>query len=418
MRCEPDDLPIYFVVGAFALDNVANYFFPLPVYVASIPVSMVLMFRSTRNQNDRLWLLASILCLMTSVFVNFSRFSASIDDISDVLFTAQFFFAFFYARNARISPSAISCASYVFALLFLPALIGINASDYSEDIDVFSSGSDDVEFLRIYNQGLYRLPHVASYMLAFGSLWWIYLASYSRKVRHFMTALVFVLLTLYTGSRTPIIVIAAACLIANIRLRVREMLIATAIVVAAALFFTNMTEVLNLMYGSFLYQYLSFFETLFDNFDRLSRVIIWNSWLSAISSFSTLDFFVGRGFTSSFEFNLREIGLYIWFHNDFFSMYYSYGILVFIAYIVPHVMALRRSLEVRSSSRFLSVLSIFMVVAAFVNGFYKYLPVIFFVLLFSNGVAVAAYARCLAPSDHTAPGGQKVDENHRAVTRA
>lgn len=410
MRCEPDDLPIYFIVGAFALDNTVNYFSPLPVYVASIPVSILLMFRFTRNQTDRLWFIASLLLLMASVLINFARFRTSIEDVSDMLFIAQFFSAFFYARNARVSPSAISHATYVFALLFLPALIGINASDSGEDVDVFTSGSNDVEFLRMYNQGLYRLPHVASYMLAFSCLWWTYVAAHGRKTRHLLVAALFLGLTLYTGSRTPVVVMAAAYLVANIRLRVREMLITAGIVVFAALIYAYMTEILDGLFGSFLYQYLSIFETMHDNFERLSRVIIWNSWLSAISSFNALDFFFGRDFSSSFDFNAREIGLYIWFHNDFFSAFYSYGLLVLIAYVIPHLLAIRRSVCVRSSSRLLSMLGFFIVTAAFVNGFYKYLPVIFFVLLFSDEVDVTAYARGDVSSAETAQGRLEIEE--------
>jgi len=418
MRREADDLPVYFIVGAFALDNAVNYFAALPVYVASIPVSILLMFRFTRDQMDRLWFIASLLLLMASVLVNFARFRTSIEDVSDILFLAQFFSAFFYARNARVSPAAISHATYVFALLFLPALIGINASGFGEDVDVFTSGSTDVEFLRVYNQGLYRLPHVASYMLAFSSLWWTYVATYSRKSRHLILAALFLAFTLYTGSRTPVIVMGAAYLVANIRLRVREMAIIACIIILTVLLFTYMSEILNALFGSFLYQYVSFFETMHDNFDRLSRVIIWNSWFSAISSFNALDFFVGRNFSSSFDFNAREIGLYIWFHNDFLSAFYSYGIWVFIAYVVPHLLAIKRSFQVASSSRLLSMLGFYIVAAAFVNGFYKYLPVIFFVLLFSDEVAVAEYARGGKSSADLVPVGAEIEEgDHVASAR-
>ncbi|NVH74247.1 hypothetical protein FSB08_17235 [Paraburkholderia sp. JPY432] len=415
MRHEPDDLPIYFIVGAFALDNAVNYFSPIPVYVASVPISMLLMFRFTRNQMDRLWFIASILLLMTSVLVNFVRSRTSIEDVSDILFLAQFFSAFFFARNARVSPAAISHATYVFGLLFLPALIGINSDGFPEPADVFTSGSTDVEFLRVYNQGLYRLPHVASYMLAFSALWWTYIAAYSRKIRHLMVAALFLAFTLYTGSRTPVVVMAATYLVANFRLRLREMLITTAIVIFAALFFVYLTEILNALFGSFLYQYVSFFETMHDNFDRLSRVIIWNSWFSAISSFNALDFFVGRNFSSSFDFNAREIGLYIWFHNDFLSAFYSYGMLVLIAYVVPYLLAIRRALQVGSSSRLLSMLGFFIVAAAFVNGFYKYLPVIFFVLLFSDELDVATYARGISSPSGAVRGQLEIDEIDHVV---
>jgi hypothetical protein len=413
MRSVSDDLPIYFGVGAFALDNVVNYFYPAPVYVVSIPISILLMFRSMHDQDDRLWFIACILCLITSVLVNFLRFAVSKDDVSDILFLALFFAAFLYARHARVSPVAINRATYVFAMLFLPALIGINATDCCDDTNIFSSGSTDIEFLRIYNQGLYRIPHVASYMLAFSGLWWMYVASYSRKIRHFAIAAVFAAFTLYTGSRTPIIVIGAGYLVANIRLRTRGMLITASIFILASLFFIHMKEVLNFLFGSFLYQYLSLFQTMVDNYDRLSRVIIWNSWLSAVSSFNGLDLFFGRDFSNSYDFNTREIGLSIWFHNDFLSVFYSYGAFVFIAYIVPHMMVIRKAVQVRSSSRLLTVLGFFISASAFVNGFYKYMPAIFFVLLFFDNVDMVGYAKGLSPSDETAKGRLELEKNSR-----
>ena len=61
MRCEPDDIILYYIVGAFALDNMVNYYTPIPVYVASIPVSMLLMFRFKRDKLDRLWFIVCIL---------------------------------------------------------------------------------------------------------------------------------------------------------------------------------------------------------------------------------------------------------------------------------------------------------------------------------------------------------------------
>lgn len=415
MRREPDDLIIYYIVGAFALDNVVNYFSAIPVYVISIPVSVLLMFRFTRDKIDRLWFIACVLCLMTSALTNCLRYTMTVEDVSDLLFLLQFFSAFFYAKNARVSPSAISHATYVFALLFLPALVGINGSDYSDAADVFTSGSKDIEFLRLYNQGLYRLPHVASYLLAFGCLWWTYVASYSRKKRHFVVAAIFLFFTLYTGSRTPVIVMAAAYLVANIRLRAQQMLILAGICTISGLFLVYMREVLDFLFGSFLYQYLSFFDTIINNYDRLSRVIIWNSWLSAIATFDGLDFFIGRNFSSSFDFNMRQIGLYIWFHNDFLSVFYSYGMPILIAYVVPHLLAIRIAIQQRSSAKLLSVLGFFMFAAAFVNGFYKYLPVMFFVLLFSDSADVAAYARGPASSGDPAKGSIQLDEVERAA---
>jgi hypothetical protein len=51
-----------------------------------------------------------------------------------------------------------------------------------------------------------------------------------------------------------------------------------------------------------------------------------------------------------------------------------------------------------------------------VNGFYKYLPVMFFVLLFSDRAAVAAYARGIASSGGSTQGRRlQLDEGNRAA---
>lgn len=56
------------------------------------------------------------------------------------------------------------------------------------------------------------------------------------------------------------------------------------------------------------------------------------------------------------------------------------------------------------------MLGFFIVSAAFVNGFYKYLPVMFFVFLFLDAVDVAAYARGDASSGDTVGSRLEIEE--------
>ncbi len=385
MRTEKtEDFPLYFIVGLFVLDNVVNYFAAIPIYVASIPLSVLILFCHTHSRRDRILFIVCMACVLASVAVNFIRFDYSMQDISDILFVIQFFAAFFYARHARVSARAISVATVAFALLFLPTFLGVNAMDYSED--VFISGSRDVEFLRLYNQGLYRLPHVAAYMLAFSGLWWLWVASRTRNRWHYALALMFIVFTLYTGSRTPFFVFVAAYFASSIRFRAGHVMASIGALLVVAFFVLFFSQVLDFLYGTFLYQYFSLFETLSENYDRLSRVIIWSSWLSAISQFNGIDFLFGRDFSSSFDFNLKEIGLSIWFHNDFMSIFYSYGIVVLGAYLVPYFVVLKEAIR-KSESKLIEVCGIFIPASAFINGFYKYLPIVFFLFLMSKSFA-------------------------------
>lgn len=379
-RVRGDDFSLYAIVISFLLDNVVNAKAAIPVYVICIPLTLLVLFANFRGNRDRIVFLIGSSFLFLSFVINSLRFEFSVQDTSDVLFLIQFLAVFIFTKDAEVSDRALSISTLGLLALFLPAFVGFNVGNYSDD--VFSSGSTDIEYLRLYNQGLYRLPHVAAYMLAFGALWWLRMAVIRKSSVSLALSMVFVFSTLYTGSRTPFFVFVVGYLISNFRLKRGSIIWIISSILLVFFFITFFAEILQSLYGTFLYQYVTLFQTMTENSDRLSRVIIWNSWLSAISNFDGFSFIFGRGFSNSFSYNLKEIGLAIWFHNDFMSMFYAYGIFGFLIYLVPHLYVLWIAFFRSNASRISMMCGFFISASAFINGFYKYMPILFLLLLF------------------------------------
>jgi hypothetical protein len=374
-----DDFVLYTIVASFIFDNIVNAVAPIPLFVASIPFFFAFIFFSLAKKSDRLTLILATSVFLVSYLVNSFRFEFSMQDTSDVLFMILFFSVFLFSRTAVISERCISVITVVLFALFLPAFFGFNA--VASNDDVFSSGSSDIEFLRLYNQGYYRLPHVAAYMLAFGGLWWLRMAIAYKKAAFFVLSVLYFFGTLYTGSRTPFFILLIGVVLSNFRFRAKSVIWIGCCAALFGFIWSFFSQILQLLYGTFFYQYATLFLTISENFSRLSRIIIWKSWWTAMSQFDGLDVLVGRGFANSFAFNQQELGLSIWFHNDFLSAIYTYGIFGFIIYLIPHLYALRAGFT-GSKPRLFVVVAIFITVSAFINGFYKYMPVLFLVLLF------------------------------------
>lgn len=389
MKKEVADIALLASVAAFALDCVVNFYWPAAVYVASLPVLIVLLVRAIPSKKKRSILMLTIAVTALIFSVNGVRIGVTKDDVSDVLYLMGFFSAVAFSLNAKVNKSTVSLITFVLFLLFIPTFFGINAGAYERD--ALSSGSLDIEYFRLYNQGLYRLPHVAAYMMAFGCLWWLWLFSVLRKYHQILLSGLFFGATLYTGSRTPALILvfgAALCL-----WRLRPAFVVAGVGLAGILLaaLINLDYLLEISSGTILYQYVSVFKTLFENVDRLSRVIIWTSWVDAMSGFNFADWIVGRTFAQSLQFNEHELGLRIWFHNEYMSILYSYGAILFCVYLVFTVKGLQPSIA-KGSSRVLLMCGIFIVVAAFVNGINKYMPVLFFVMA-SGAIKVSSEAR-------------------------
>ncbi|MNC26931.1 hypothetical protein D3C75_750830 [compost metagenome] len=112
--------------------------------------------------------------------------------------------------------------------------------------------------------------------------------------------------------------------------------------------------------------------------------MIWSSWLDAIKSFNPIEILFGRSLSDSMAYNLKELGLSIWFHNDFLGIFYSYGIsgLLLYFYLIYKILA-HKNLRMRKDF-FRFTIVFFVLFAGLVNGMYKYVPFIFAAALSFN----------------------------------
>lgn len=368
------DVFLYAACLAFSLDAVANYFASAPIFVGAIPALAVTALLAIRKQRVLLLTILSIMLVVGSFLFNVARFGLNVDNISDVLFLVLLLATLGASISGSPSRRALTLSSILFAALFIPAFFGVNNN--FGNTDALTSGSTDIEFLRAYNQGLYRLPHLAAYMLAFGAMWWFMLWERDRKALYAVFSLGFAVMCLYTGSRTPVFLFILGFAASFFSLSYKKIFVLALLIAAIFVSAANIDSILAATEGTFLYQYPSAVKTALTNFDRLSRVMIWTSWFSAIQEFGFTDYLFGRSFAQSLEYNRIHMGLEIWFHNDFLSAIYSYGVPAFMAYTTFLTAAILQLLR-GGVTKGKIVFATFIVMSGFVNGFYKYLPAAF-----------------------------------------
>jgi len=184
-----------------------------------------------------------------------------------------------------------------------------------------------------------------------------------------------------TGSRTPIVVIVIGLFLYYFKLKFLKYLIL--LISLGVLIIVYLDNLLILFSNSIIYQYLTILKTISSNFGRLSRIIIWKSWWSEIQTFSFFDFIFGRGFNSSLVANLKNTSSSIWFHNDFLSIFYSYGAFPFLLYIFLFVGIYQKHKSIIKKNIFIFLAFSSFFLAAFFNGFYYYFTILLLYIFYS-----------------------------------
>ncbi len=147
------------------------------------------------------------------------------------------------------------------------------------------------------------------------------------------------------------------------------------------LIFTN-DYLLQLTKDTVYYQYFSFFKTSTANITRLSRYRLAYSWWIEIREFGFLDFVIGKSYMNSMVANTKNLGLDVWFHNDFLSISYTYGILGILLYIWFFVKIYRDNKSLIKQNIFIFVFYFSMIFTAILNGYYYYFPVFLLYIFF------------------------------------
>lgn len=371
---------------AFTIDAIVNYYFPVPVYVIYLIVlTAVLLIPGVIPIRRYSHFLVICLAFGLPFTINTLRFGFFKEALADSLYLLTFFGAYYLYSSEKKQPvvrsngKLLSLFLLISLLLFLASFIGFDQNNWGNTIN---TSSTDIEFKRAYRQGFFRKPHIASYFFMFLAFWSLHLLQLRKAA---WWKFVFIggglgAIILLTGSRTPIAVTMSAIGLYYFKTKyLRELLV---FIVLCLLVVYNIGFLLNLCEGTVFFQYLSIIATVSENFNRLSRVIIWSSWWKEMQTFTVWEILLGRGFYSSILANMENVGYEIWFHNDAMSIIYTYGIFPLILYLwIFFEMFVRHARYIRSNI-FVFMAYVSFVLTSLLNGFYYYYTVLLLFLFY------------------------------------
>lgn len=393
---------VYFLVAFFA-DQLVNYFYHIPVFVVSALAIFPLLFLSVQYKNPEKWQLnILLLSFIILAIANNAVHEFHKKNISDLLFICLLILFYYYYRNYTSTLKVRFVYIFLIVSLFLVSFTFLAINSQS----IYKSGSeliveeslidtteppeslidksepihwdvnlrlDYVEYLRVYHNGLFRLPHVASYFFGFLSLFFLYRYWKKKKILDLILIAASLAICLLTGSRA---IIAAFILSVILFLFKRKYIVYLhSIIIAGLLMVLGIEHILRYTENTVFYQYFSIIQTITENITRLSRFRIWYSWWVEISNFGVWDFLIGKSYVNAHLANIKNLGYDIWFHNDFLNIFFSYGIWATILYIWFFIKIYRDNRIFIKNNLFIFIFYFSMVFTAVINGFYFYFPV-------------------------------------------
>ncbi len=355
----------------FFFDRIGNYFTKAPLYIISLLVLFPYLSYFLLTHKSKFfgltWFVVIVIFLLSSI-----TYGMHIKDISDILQIFSLIFSIVYydkhLKTNTLKPIYIFFFLCTFLLSF--SLVGIDNGMGS----TMGSDSKNVEYLREYNQGLFRLAHVASYFFSFLSLFYLNLYSYTKNYKNIIVGMASFILVLYIGSRTTLATFAVLYFFYYFKLKYLKIIIP--IIASYVLIFLNIKPILSLLSGTVLFQYFSILKTISEDTSKLSRIIIWSSWYEEITKFDFVDLLIGKSFFSSFIANQKNGIGPIWFHNDFLSVIYTYGIIFFALYTFCFYYFYKKYKTAIRSNPINFILFFSMPLSGFFNGFYNYFPIL------------------------------------------
>lgn len=407
---------------AFTLDRLINYFIHMPVFVIFAIIALpLLILQNNFSSINRKWLTLFYFVFITVTVINNIIYQFHPKNIADLLFILLFFtFYLLYSSNhANFSAKWLHILSIIFIILFSFTFFSINnigpifsktnpdkyvgppsgqnskeklAESNSNTIKSKTIGKtkktlisekflkslaspelDYLEYSRVYHNGFFRVPQVASYFFGFLAIFYFYFFWNRNKLLSLASILLLTFIVLYTGTRIfPITIILTTLLWFLIKPKRWLYLLATLLILTLMVVFRG--KINYLTEDTFFHQYFTFFITAFDNLPRLSRIILWNSWFKEVADFGVLDLLVGKTYCASLQANLKNVFIAEWFHNDFFSIVYSYGIISLLLYIIFYLKIFLDNKILIKNNFFVFTMYFSMLIMAFLNGFYYYFP--------------------------------------------
>ncbi len=398
------NLFFWFFLVSFVLDRIINYFFHIPFFVSISLIVLPFLFLITRYKNpDKTWIYVLVFSFLVVTILNSIIYQFGVKNISDFLFIGLFVIIYFYYKNNIDYLKTFNVYLFLVLILFLFSFTffninsnSISNTDYTnlfswdinslvnseqikeitpenEKIKWESNPMDILEYLRVYHNGLFRLPHVASYFFGFLALFFAFQYQKKKKVSHIALMIISLVFCIYTGSRA---VLAAFVLSMVIYLFKRKYIVYFTILIALLLILAIVNDsILQLTKDTVFYQYFAFIQTTTENFTRLSRFRIWYSWWIEVREFWFLDFMIGKSYTNALIANAKNLDYKVWFHNDFLNIFYTYGIWCTAIYIWFFVKIYRDNRQQINQNIFIFIFYSSMVITAIINGFYYYFPV-------------------------------------------
>ncbi len=342
--------------------------------------------------------------------INSIVFLFGIKNISDFLFIGLFITIYFYYKNNinHLNISNVYLFLVIILFLFSFTFFNINSNsignteyttlfnwDFSslvnsdqieeitpenENIKWESNPMDILEYLRVYHNGLFRLPHVASYFFGFLVLFFAYQYQTKKKVFCISMLIISLALCIYTGSRAVLVAFLLSIIIFLFK---RKYIIYFTLLISVLLLLAISNEyILQLTKDTVFYQYFALVQTTVENFTRLSRFRLWYSWWLEVREFGFWDFMIGKSYVNALAANARNLSYKVWFHNDFLNIFYTYGIWCTLLYIWFFVKIYRDNKNYINHNIFIFIFYSSMVIIAIINGFYYYFPVFLLYLFF------------------------------------
>ncbi|OQX74419.1 MAG: hypothetical protein B6D64_12835, partial [Bacteroidetes bacterium 4484_276] len=225
------NLVFLFLLATFLIDSTVNFFFHVPIFVpVAIIVLPLLWFSLWKQGRQNTFLLIFISFFILVSIINNFVYQFDKKNISDLVFILFFptGYYFYKLRPEKLRLGTIHTFFIVCLLMFSFAFAGINSGSYIEGTSEWAQQLkelkkkkkgegeltlkkritreakplDVLEILRSYNYGLFRVPHVATYL--WGFLFLFYGFMFQQKKRWYLLAamLASLLFMLFSGPRT------------------------------------------------------------------------------------------------------------------------------------------------------------------------------------------------------------------------
>ncbi len=394
---------VFLVSLAFFLsDSIINYFVHIPVFVAYLMLLLPLLWLELwLNGRKNTLLVVFVLLFVFPFIINSFLYPFHRTNISDLVFILTLPTSYFYYKKhfSELKITRVHVFLTVVVLMFSFTFLDLNSVKVKRSAEIKrdypitgartvkepKSELNYLESFRQYRRGLFRIPHIGAYFLGFLTLFYGFVYQRKRNLLYALIAFGMVVLMIYSGVRAFIGAALLALIIAFIRKK--SLIYLSGIAVAVLLLLLFRVEIYLLTANTILRPFTATLITLVDNFEKISRFLIWRSWWVEFSQFELYQLLIGKSYFSSILANLANLHLGDWFHNDFLSIIYAYGIPAFGVYCFLFVRIYLDYAQQINGNFIIGVFFWCMPILAMLNGLYYYFPIVFmfvFLAMISN----------------------------------